>query len=50
MMGRATMRRGTVLLAGLLLTVAAQAQTRTLVLSTYGLNNDLFKKHVYEPF
>lgn len=29
---------------------AAQAETRTLVLSTYGLNNDLFKKHVYEPF
>jgi putative spermidine/putrescine transport system substrate-binding protein len=28
----------------------ALAQTRTLVLSTYGLNNDLFKKHVYEPF
>jgi putative spermidine/putrescine transport system substrate-binding protein len=34
------------------LTVAtpAQAQKRTLVLSTYGLNNDIFKKHVYEPF
>ena len=28
----------------------AQAQKRTLVLSTYGLNADLFKKHVYEPF
>lgn len=41
------------LLAGLLalpFTPAAQAQVRTLVLSTYGLNNDLFKKDVYEPF
>lgn len=26
------------------------AQTRTLVLSTYGLNGDLLKKHVYDPF
>ncbi len=26
------------------------AQKRSLVLSTYGLNNDIFKKHVYEPF
>jgi len=34
----------------LLLVGAAQAETRTLVLSTYGLNNDLFKKHVYDPF
>jgi len=44
----------TALLLALLSTVVvcatAQAQTRTLVLSTYGLNNDLFKKHVYEPF
>ncbi len=37
-------------LALLALAAAAQAQTRTLVLSTYGLNADLFKKHVYEPF
>ena len=29
---------------------AATAQTRTLVLSTYGLNGDLLKKHVYDPF
>lgn len=29
---------------------AAAQQKRQLVLSTYGLNNDLFKKHVYEPF
>ncbi len=29
---------------------AALAQGRTLVLSTYGLNGDLLKKHVYEPF
>jgi len=29
---------------------AVQAETRSLVLSTYGLNNDLFKKHVYDPF
>ncbi|MFY9511653.1 MAG: ABC transporter substrate-binding protein [Rubrivivax sp.] len=34
----------------LLASLATQAQARTLVLSTYGLNNDLFKKHVYEPF
>ncbi len=36
--------------AGLLPSTPAQAQKRTLVLSTYGLNADLFKKHVYEPF
>lgn len=36
--------------AWLALAATAQAQTRTLVLSTYGLNADLFKKHVYEPF
>ncbi len=34
----------------LLASTPAQAQKRTLVLSTYGLNADLFKKHVYEPF
>lgn len=28
----------------------AAAQTKTLVLSTYGLNNDLFKRIVYDPF
>ena len=28
----------------------AAAQTRTLVVSTYGLNGDLLKKHVYDPF
>ena len=33
-----------------LLAASAYAQTRTLVLSTYGLNGDLLKKHVYEPF
>lgn len=37
-------------LALLALAAAAQAETRTLVLSTYGLNADLFRKHVYEPF
>ena len=37
-------------LAAGLLAGSALAQQRTLVLSTYGLNNDLFKKHVYEPF
>jgi putative spermidine/putrescine transport system substrate-binding protein len=37
-------------LGAALVTGLAHAQTRTLVLSTYGLNNDLFKKHVYEPF
>ena len=30
--------------------VPAWAQKRQLVLSTYGLNNDLFKRIVYEPF
>ncbi len=29
---------------------AAAADTRTLVVSTYGLNGDLLKKHVYDPF
>ena len=29
---------------------AAQAQSRSLVISTYGLNGDLLKKHVYDPF
>ncbi len=38
------------LIAAGLATSPAQAQKRTLVLSTYGLNADLFKKHVYEPF
>lgn len=28
----------------------AGAQSRTLVVSTYGFNGDLLKKHVYEPF
>ncbi|MEN9627679.1 MAG: hypothetical protein RJA10_906 [Pseudomonadota bacterium] len=28
----------------------AAAQTRSLVVSTYGFNGDLLKKHVYEPF
>lgn len=28
----------------------AGAQTRTLVVSTYGFNGDLLKKHVYDPF
>jgi len=40
----------TAALAAGLLAGSAMAQQRTLVLSTYGLNNDLFKKHVYEPF
>lgn len=44
------MKRLAAALGALLLMGMAQAQTRTLVLSTYGLNNDLFKKHVYEPF
>ncbi len=43
-------RRMAATLSLLALATATQAQTRTLVLSTYGLNNDLFKKHVYEPF
>jgi hypothetical protein len=38
------------MVAALMLAAPAQAQMRTLVLSTYGLNNDIFKKHVYEPF
>jgi putative spermidine/putrescine transport system substrate-binding protein len=29
---------------------AAQAQTRSLVVSTYGFNGELLKKHVYDPF
>ena len=29
---------------------AAQAQTRSLVISTYGFNGELLKKHVYDPF
>ncbi|MFO1270248.1 MAG: ABC transporter substrate-binding protein [Rubrivivax sp.] len=37
-------------IALLALAASAQAETRTLVLSTYGLNADLFRKHVYEPF
>jgi len=37
-------------LGAAMLAAPALAQKRTLVLSTYGLNNDLFKKHVYEPF
>ena len=37
-------------LAALLMATPALAQKRQLVLSTYGLNNDIFKKHVYEPF
>lgn len=44
------MKTAAALLAALCAAGAAHAQTRTLVLSTYGLNNDLFKKHVYEPF
>ncbi len=36
--------------AALLLAAPVLAQKRSLVLSTYGLNNDIFKKHVYEPF
>lgn len=38
---------------GLALALAAGgawAQTRSLVLSTYGFNGDLLKKHVYDPF
>jgi putative spermidine/putrescine transport system substrate-binding protein len=40
------------LLAVLSVTFAAPAaeQTRSLVVSTYGLNGDLLKKHVYDPF
>lgn len=43
------------LAAGLLavslgLSLPAAAQTRSLVVSTYGLNGDLLKKHVYDPF
>ena len=40
------------LLAVLSVTAAAPAaaQARTLVVSTYGLNGDLLKKHVYDPF
>lgn len=41
---------GAALIGALLLAAPVQAQKRTLVLSTYGLNNDIFKKHVYEPF
>ncbi len=37
-------------LSAAVLASPALGQKRTLVLSTYGLNNDLFKKHVYEPF
>jgi putative spermidine/putrescine transport system substrate-binding protein len=37
-------------LSAAVLAAPAVGQKRTLVLSTYGLNNDLFKKHVYEPF
>ena len=37
-------------IAALLAAGPALAQKRTLVLSTYGLNAELFKKHVYEPF
>ena len=36
-----------------LLTLAAgmaAAQTRSLVVSTYGFNGELLKKHVYDPF
>lgn len=36
--------------AALLAAAPAWAQKRQLVLSTYGLNNDLFKRIVYEPF
>ena len=39
--------------AALMLALAAgpaAAQTRSLVVSTYGFNGDLLKKHVYEPF
>ena len=46
-------RRAAVLAAMVMLAAAAgpaMAQKRTLVLSTYGLNNDLFKRIVYEPF
>lgn len=38
------------LLSAAFLAAPAQAQTRQLVLSTYGLNGDLLKKHVYDPF
>jgi len=37
-------------LAAVTAAAPALAQKRTLVLSTYGLNNDLFKRIVYEPF
>ena len=38
------------LMVVVLATANAQAQTRSLVVSTYGLNGDLLKKHVYDPF
>ena len=45
------MKRQLMLAAALLgLNAAAPAQTRTLVVSTYGLNGELLKKHVYDPF
>jgi putative spermidine/putrescine transport system substrate-binding protein len=47
---RVRARVGSFALCALLIAAPAMAQKRTLVLSTYGLNNDLFKKHVYEPF
>ena len=45
-------RRGLapVALALALASAPAAAQTRSLVVSTYGLNGDLLKKHVYDPF
>jgi putative spermidine/putrescine transport system substrate-binding protein len=35
---------------GGLAAATAQAQTRSLVVSTYGFNGELLKKHVYDPF
>ena len=45
------MKRHLTLAAALLgCAFAAQAQTRSLVVSTYGFNGELLKKHVYDPF
>ena len=45
------MKKHLIFAAALLsLALAAQAQTRSLVVSTYGFNGELLKKHVYDPF
>jgi len=50
MKAAAAMVAGAIGAIGLAVPSTALAQKRTLVLSTYGLNNDLFKRIVYEPF